>query len=100
MFDAVVALRDVLCREKRNASVDIEELQTFVEVADAGGISQAALRLGVSKSIVSRRLARLESELGVQLLARSTRGAALTEAGATFRGAVRKVASRPTTASP
>ena len=65
--------------------MDIEELQTFVEVADAGGISQAALRLGVSKSIVSRRLAGLESELGVLLLARSTRGASLTEAGATFR---------------
>lgn len=65
--------------------MDIEELQTFVEVADAGGISPAALRLGVSKSIVSRRLARLEEELGVQLLARSTRGAALTEAGVTFR---------------
>jgi DNA-binding transcriptional LysR family regulator len=65
--------------------VDIEELQTFVEVADAGGVSPAAIRLGVSKSIVSRRLARLEAELGVQLLARSTRGAALTEAGATFR---------------
>ncbi|WP_296185918.1 LysR family transcriptional regulator [Pseudomonas sp. UBA1879] len=65
--------------------MDIEELQTFVEVADAGGVSPAAIRLGVSKSIVSRRLARLEAELGVQLLARSTRGAALTEAGATFR---------------
>ncbi|WP_448097307.1 LysR family transcriptional regulator [Luteibacter yeojuensis] len=65
--------------------MDIEELQTFVEVADAGGISPAALRLGVSKSIVSRRLARLEAELGVQLLARSTRGAGLTEAGVTFR---------------
>ena len=65
--------------------MDIEELQTFVEVADAGGISPAALRLGVSKSIVSRRLIRLEAELGVQLLARTTRGAALTEAGATFR---------------
>jgi DNA-binding transcriptional LysR family regulator len=65
--------------------LDIEELQTFVEVADAGGVSPAAIRLGVSKSIVSRRLARLETELGVQLLARSTRGAALTEAGATFR---------------
>jgi len=68
-----------------NTKLDIEELQTFVEVADAGGISSAALRLGVSKSIVSRRLFRLEAELGVQLLARSTRGAALTEAGATFR---------------
>ena len=65
--------------------MDIEELQTFVEVADAGGVSAAALRLGVAKSIVSRRLLRLEAELGVQLLSRSTRGASLTEAGATFR---------------
>ncbi len=56
-----------------------------MEVADAGGVSPAALRLGLSKSIVSRRLARLEAELGVQLLSRSTRGAALTEPGATFR---------------
>jgi len=60
-------------------------MQTFVEVADAGGVSPAARRLGVSKSIVSRRLLRLEAELGVQLLARTTRGAALTEAGVTFR---------------
>lgn len=65
--------------------MDIEELHTFVEVADAGGVSPAARRLGVSKSIVSRRLGRLEAELGVQLLARTTRGAALTEAGLTFR---------------
>src|SRR5258708_26949381 len=60
-------------------------MQTFVEVADAGGVSSAARRLGVSKSIVSRRLLRLEAELGIQLLARTTRGAALTEAGVTFR---------------
>lgn len=74
-----------LCREIGNAKLDIEELRTFVEVADAGGVSPAARRLGVSKSIVSRRLGRLEAELGVQLLARTTRGAALTEAGLTFR---------------
>jgi DNA-binding transcriptional LysR family regulator len=65
--------------------LDIEELRTFVEIAEAGGISPAAHRLSVSKSIVSRRLVRLEAELGVQLLSRSTRGAALTEAGMTFR---------------
>ncbi|TIL75550.1 MAG: LysR family transcriptional regulator [Mesorhizobium sp.] len=65
--------------------MDIEDLQTFVAVADAGGVSAAARRLGVSKSIVSRRLFRIEAELGVQLLARTTRGAALTEAGSTFR---------------
>ncbi|WP_439879007.1 LysR family transcriptional regulator [Pseudomonas prosekii] len=73
--------------------MDIEELQTFVEVADAGGVSPAAVRLGVSKSIVSRRLVRLEAQLGVQLLTRSTRGAALTEAGATFRDYAARVCS-------
>ncbi|MGO4670245.1 LysR family transcriptional regulator [Bosea sp. 2RAB26] len=65
--------------------MDIEDLQTFVAVADAGGVSAAARRLGIAKSIVSRRLLRIEAEIGVQLLARTTRGAALTEAGATFR---------------
>lgn len=65
--------------------MDIEELRIFVEIADAGGVSSAARRLGLSKSLVSRQLARLEADLGVQLLARTTRGAALTEAGATFR---------------
>lgn len=65
--------------------MDIDDLRTFVEVADAGGVSPAARRLGVSKSIVSRRLSRLEADLGVQLLARSTRGAALAEAGVIFR---------------
>jgi DNA-binding transcriptional LysR family regulator len=65
--------------------MDLDDLRTFVDVADAGGVSAAARRLGISKSIVSRRLFRLEAELGVQLLARTTRGAALTEAGVTFR---------------
>jgi len=65
--------------------ISFEDMQTFVEVADGGGITIAAKRLGLPKSIVSRRLVRLESELGVQLLARTTRGASLTEAGASFR---------------
>lgn len=65
--------------------MDIEDLRAFVEVADAGGVTPAAKRLGLSKSIISRRLARLEGDLGVQLLSRNTRGAALTEAGEIFR---------------
>ncbi len=65
--------------------ISFEDMQTFVEVADSGGITVAARRLGLPKSIVSRRLVRLESELGVQLLARTTRGASLTEAGVSFR---------------
>ncbi|MBK1662050.1 LysR family transcriptional regulator [Paracraurococcus ruber] len=65
--------------------MDIDDLRAFVEVADAGGVTPAARRLGISKSMVSRRLVGLERELGVQLLARTTRGASITEAGATFR---------------
>jgi len=63
----------------------LADLETFVVVADAGGVSPAARRLGLPKSVVSRRLSRLESELATVLLTRTTRGAALTEAGATFR---------------
>jgi DNA-binding transcriptional LysR family regulator len=65
--------------------LELEDLRTFIEVADAGGLSAAARRLGVSKSIVSRRIFRLEEALGVQVLARTTRGVRLTESGLTFR---------------
>lgn len=73
--------------------MDTEDLRTFVEVADAGGVTPAAKRLGISKSMVSRRLVRLEAELGVQLMSRTTRGAALTEAGVTFRDHAAKVSA-------
>lgn len=65
--------------------MEIEELQTFVEVADAGGISRAAMRLGLARSTISRRLDRLEAQLGVQLLSHTSGRVALTEAGIVFR---------------
>lgn len=73
--------------------MEIEDIQAFVAVADAGGLTPAAGRLGVSKSIVSRRIARLEKTLKTQLLSRTTRGAALTEAGATFREHAMRIAA-------
>jgi DNA-binding transcriptional LysR family regulator len=73
--------------------MEIEDIQAFVAVADAGGLTPAAGRLGVSKSIVSRRIARLEKSLHTQLLTRTTRGAALTEAGATFREHATRIAA-------
>jgi DNA-binding transcriptional LysR family regulator len=73
--------------------MEIEDIRAFVAVADAGGLSPAASRLGVSKSIISRRLARLEKSLGATLLSRSTRGATLTEAGATFREHAGRIAA-------
>ena len=73
--------------------MEIEDIRAFVAVADAGGLTLAAGRLGVSKSIVSRRIARLEKSLRTTLLTRSTRGAALTEAGATFREHAARIAA-------
>ena len=60
---------------------ELDDIRAFVEVVEAGGFSRAAARLGVSKSIVSRRISRLEGELGARLLSRTTRGISATEAG-------------------
>ncbi|MBI2239841.1 MAG: LysR family transcriptional regulator [Magnetospirillum gryphiswaldense] len=56
-------------------------LNAFVATVEAGGFSQAARRLGVSKSLLSRQVAHLEAELGVRLLQRTTRRLSPTEAG-------------------
>jgi DNA-binding transcriptional LysR family regulator len=58
-----------------------EEMQTFVRVVDSGSLSATAERMNIAKSAVSRRLAELESRLGVQLLHRTTRRISLTESG-------------------
>jgi len=62
----------------------LEEMQNFVRVVDAGSISRAAEQLGVAKSGVSRRLVELEKRLGVRLLNRTTRRSSLTDAGQAF----------------
>ncbi len=57
------------------------ELATFAAVVRGGSFTAAAERLGVSKSVVSRRVASLEERLGVRLLNRTTRRQDLTEPG-------------------
>lgn len=64
--------------------MDTDDLRTFLEVADAGGVALAAHHLGISKSMVSRSLVRLETALGAQLFARTTLGVSLTKAGTAF----------------
>jgi DNA-binding transcriptional LysR family regulator len=64
---------------------DLDALRAFIEVVEAGGFSRAALRLGLSKSIVSRRVSGLEADLGARLLSRTTRGISPTEAGLEFK---------------
>lgn len=60
---------------------EILELNTFLAVAEEGGFSRAAARLGVSPSAVSQSVRRLEARLGTRMFARTTRSVALTEAG-------------------
>lgn len=66
-------------------TTDLDDMRCLVEVIDSGGLNCAAARLGLSKSIVSRRIAAIEEDLGVQLLNRTTRGIVPTEAGLEFR---------------
>lgn len=56
-------------------------LQTFVAVADTGGFSAAAERLGLSRAMASRHIQVLEDRLGVRLLHRTTRRVSLSQAG-------------------
>jgi len=59
-------------------------LEAFVAVVETGSFSKASSRLGVAKSVVSRRVSALEQALGVQLLQRTTRSHSLTEPGRRF----------------
>ncbi|MBK6602311.1 MAG: LysR family transcriptional regulator [Betaproteobacteria bacterium] len=56
----------------------------FARVVEARSFSKAAQRLGLSKSMVSKELAKLERSLGARLLNRTTRKLSLTEIGAAF----------------
>lgn len=60
---------------------DLNDMVFFAEVAERGGFAAAGRALGIPKSRLSRRVAELESRLGVQLLQRSTRQLSLTPAG-------------------
>ena len=61
--------------------LDLTHLRAFARIADLGSISGAARSLKMPKSSVSRSLARLEEEVGVALVERSTRHLRLTDAG-------------------
>jgi DNA-binding transcriptional LysR family regulator len=63
---------------------ELDDIRAYLEVARTGSFSQAARLLGLSKSVVSRRIVRLESRLGTLLLSRTTRGVVVTENGLTF----------------
>ncbi|SQH78316.1 Transcriptional regulator, LysR family protein [Shewanella benthica] len=63
---------------------DLNGMMLFAAVVRAKGFSQAARETGIPKSTISRKVARLEEQLGVRLLQRDTRNLSLTQVGALF----------------
>jgi DNA-binding transcriptional LysR family regulator len=61
-----------------------DTILAFVRVAETGSFSEAARRLGLSKSMISRQVSALEADLGVRLLHRTTRSLSPTEAGRAY----------------
>ena len=59
----------------------LADLAVFVRVVDTQGFSSAARAMGLTKSAISKRINRLEKQLGLRLLQRTTRAMSLTEAG-------------------
>lgn len=62
----------------------LEEMQTFIRIVEAGSITKAAGQMNTVKSAISRRLSELETRLGISLLTRTTRRQTLTESGEHF----------------
>jgi DNA-binding transcriptional LysR family regulator len=64
--------------------MDLNRATTFIRVVEAGGFTRAAEALGLPPSSVSRSVSKLEADLGITLLERTTRKVALTDAGRAF----------------
>jgi DNA-binding transcriptional LysR family regulator len=71
---------------------DLNDVMVFARVARERSFTKAALALGMPKSTVSERVARLEARLGVRLLERTTRSLRLTASGTAYFGRVSRIA--------
>ncbi|MDX6337461.1 MAG: hypothetical protein QOG05_4801 [Streptosporangiaceae bacterium] len=64
--------------------IEVRHLRYFVAVAEEGSFTAAARRVPVTQQVLSTQIQQLETILGVRLLERSSRGASVTAAGASF----------------
>lgn len=67
---------------------DYNDLLWFLAVAEEGNFTRAAAKLGVVQSTLSHRIKRLETRMGLRLLARTTRSVSTTEAGERLRRSI------------
>ena len=64
--------------------MDLKNVEIFCSIADTGNLTETARRVNATAMTISRRLAQLESELGVRLFQRTTRAVSLTSEGEEF----------------
>jgi DNA-binding transcriptional LysR family regulator len=69
----------------------LTEMEAFVQVVDHGGFTEAARKMNLSKSAVSKHVSALEARLGVRLLNRTTRRVSPTELGLAYYDRARSV---------
>lgn len=69
----------------------LSEMEAFATVVDQGGFTDAAKKLGISKSAVSKHVSSLEARLGARLLNRTTRRVSPTEIGIAYYDRARRV---------
>jgi DNA-binding transcriptional LysR family regulator len=69
----------------------LTEMEAFATVVDQGGFTDAARKMGISKSAVSKHVSSLESRLGARLLNRTTRRVSPTEIGLAYYDRARRV---------
>lgn len=74
--------------------MDWDKLKTFHAAAQAGSLTKAAERLGLSQSAVSRQIAALEDDLGITLFHRHARGLIPTEPGNLLNEAAHEIAAK------
>ena len=74
----------MVLRQMERSNVDLMDVLAFVRVVETGSFVRAGARMDMSKSILSRRVARLEAHLGAKLLTRTSQGAHPTEIGQTY----------------
>ena len=69
----------------------LTEMEAFATVVDQGGFTDAAKKMGISKSAVSKHVSSLETRLGARLLNRTTRRVSPTEIGLAYYDRARRV---------
>lgn len=69
----------------------LTEMEAFATVVDQGGFTDAARKMGISKSAVSKHVSSLEARLGARLLNRTTRRVSPTEIGLAYYDRARRV---------